>query len=73
MEVDTSDAEVGAVLSKHMKPNGKLHPCDVISLCLSLTERNYDVRNRELLVLAIKVALEKWCHWLDRSKLPFIF
>ena len=29
---------------------------------LSPTERNYDIGNREL--LAIKLAMEEWCHWL---------
>ncbi|KAI3370499.1 hypothetical protein L3Q82_025267 [Scortum barcoo] len=37
---------------------------------LSSAERNYDVWNREL--LAIKVALEEWRHWLKGAEQPFI-
>ncbi|KAK3573255.1 hypothetical protein QTP86_015770 [Hemibagrus guttatus] len=32
-------------------------------------EANYDVGNREL--LAIKAALEEWCHWLEGARHPF--
>ena len=37
---------------------------------LSKAERNYEVGNREL--LAVKLALEEWRHWLEGAKLPFI-
>ena len=33
-------------------------------------ERNYDVGNREL--LAVKVALEEWRHWLEGAQHPFM-
>lgn len=33
-------------------------------------EKNYDIGNREL--LAIKVALEEWCHWLEGAQQPFL-
>nr|XP_013877641.1 PREDICTED: uncharacterized protein LOC106527345 [Austrofundulus limnaeus] len=36
----------------------------------SSAERNYDVGNREL--LAVKLALEEWRHWLEGAKQPFI-
>ncbi|KAI2667222.1 Transposon Tf2-11 polyprotein [Labeo rohita] len=36
---------------------------------LSPAEQNYDVGNREL--LAIKLALEEWRHWLEGSNHPF--
>ena len=39
------------------------HPCAYLSRRLSQAERNYDVGNREL--LAVKVALEEWRHWLE--------
>ncbi|KAI2654616.1 Transposon Tf2-8 polyprotein [Labeo rohita] len=39
------------------------------SIPLSPAERNYDMGNREL--LAIKLALEEWRHWLEGSKHPF--
>ncbi len=37
---------------------------------LSSAERNYDIGNREL--LALKLALEEWRHWLEGSGVPFI-
>ncbi|KAL0146623.1 hypothetical protein M9458_057963 [Cirrhinus mrigala] len=46
-----------------------LHPCAFYSRKLSPVEQNYDVGNREL--LAIKLALEEWRHWLEGSKHPF--
>jgi hypothetical protein len=33
-------------------------------------ERNYDVGNRDL--LAIKLALEEWHHWLEGAYIPFL-
>ncbi|KAK3558897.1 hypothetical protein QTP86_032158 [Hemibagrus guttatus] len=36
---------------------------------LTAAEANYDVGNREL--LAIKVALEEWRHWLEGARHPF--
>uniref|UniRef100_A0A8C9W0E0 Gypsy retrotransposon integrase-like protein 1 n=1 Tax=Scleropages formosus TaxID=113540 RepID=A0A8C9W0E0_SCLFO len=37
---------------------------------LSEAERNYDIGNREL--LAIKLALEEWRHWLEGAQHPFL-
>jgi len=47
-----------------------MHPCTYLSLRLTPAERNYDVGNREL--LAVKVALEEWRHWLEGAQHPFI-
>lgn len=33
-------------------------------------EQNYDIRNREL--LAVKLPLEGWPHWLEGVEVPFI-
>lgn len=68
VEVDASDSGVGAVLSQRRE--GKLHPCAFFSHRLSPAERNYDVGDREL--LAIKLALEEWRHWLEGATQPFI-
>ena len=61
--------EVGAVLSQRLA-DGKLHPCAFFSARLSAAERNYDVGDREL--LAIKMALEEWRHWLEGAQHPFV-
>lgn len=37
---------------------------------LSPAERNYDVGNQNL--LAMKLALEEWRHWLERLEMPFV-
>ena len=70
VEVDASDVGVGAVLSQISADDTKLHPCAYLSCKLSPSERNYDIGNREL--LAIKVALEEWRHWLEGAQQPFI-
>uniref|UniRef100_A0A3P9JFM0 Gypsy retrotransposon integrase-like protein 1 n=1 Tax=Oryzias latipes TaxID=8090 RepID=A0A3P9JFM0_ORYLA len=70
VEVDASDSGVGAVLSQREEHSGKLKPCAFFSRKLSPAEQNYDVGNREL--LAIKLALEEWRHWLEGSEHPFI-
>lgn len=50
--------------------DNKLHPCAFLSRKLSPAERNYDVGNRELLV--VKVILEEWQHWLEGADQPFL-
>ncbi|XP_078794519.1 uncharacterized protein LOC101163464 isoform X2 [Oryzias latipes] len=70
VEVDASDSGVGAVLSQREESSGKLKPCAFFSRKLSPAEQNYDVGNREL--LAIKLALEEWRHWLEGAEQPFI-
>ncbi|KAI2666560.1 Transposon Tf2-11 polyprotein [Labeo rohita] len=69
VEVDASTTGVGAVLSQAVGEPPLLHPCAFYSRKLSPAEQNYDVGNREL--LAIKLALEEWRHWLEGSNHPF--
>jgi len=69
VEVDASNDGVGAVLSQRSAA-GKMYPCAYLSRRLTLAECNYDVGNREL--LAVKVALEEWRHWLEGAQHPFI-
>ena len=70
VEVDASSSGIGGVLSQHHGNPPRLHPCAYFSRKLSSAESNYDIGNREL--LAIKLALEEWRHWLEGSKHPFL-
>ncbi len=69
VKVDASTTGVGAILSQQQGNPSRLHPCAFFSRKLSPAERNYDIGNREL--LAIKLALEEWRHWLEGAKHPF--
>uniref|UniRef100_A0A8C2GHW3 Gypsy retrotransposon integrase-like protein 1 n=1 Tax=Cyprinus carpio TaxID=7962 RepID=A0A8C2GHW3_CYPCA len=69
VEVDASTTGVGAVLSQQQGNPSRLHPCAFFSRKLNPAEVNYDIGNREL--LAIKLALEEWRHWLEGARHPF--
>ena len=69
VEVDASRTGVGAVLSQRQGEPPRLHPCAFFSKKMSPAEQNYDIGNREL--LAIKLALEEWRHWLEGAQHPF--
>ncbi|KAK3548372.1 hypothetical protein QTP70_011698 [Hemibagrus guttatus] len=70
VEVDASTTGVGMVLSQQQGNPSRHHPCAFFSRKLNLAERNYDISNREL--LAVKLALEEWRHWLEGAKHPFL-
>ncbi|XP_047195290.1 uncharacterized protein LOC124851551 [Hippoglossus stenolepis] len=70
VEVDASDSGVGAVLSQRAAEDQKMHPCAFFSCKLSPAEQHYDIGNREL--LAVKLALEEWRHWLEGAEQPFV-
>ncbi len=70
VEVDASEVGVGAVLSQRSPRDEKVHPCAFFSHCLSPAERNYDIGNREL--LAVRLALGEWRHWLEGAARPFL-
>ena len=70
VEVDASDIGVGGVLSQRSPEDNKVHPCAFYSHRLTPAERNYDVGNREL--LAVRLALEEWRHWLEGASVPFL-
>lgn len=57
VKVNASNTGVGAILSQHSGPKEDLHPCTYFSHWITVTERNSDVGDCEL--LAIKLALEK--------------
>ncbi|KAK3548509.1 hypothetical protein QTP70_013358 [Hemibagrus guttatus] len=68
--IDVSTTGVGVVLSQQQGNPSRLHPCAFFSRKLNLAERNYNIGNREL--LAVKLALEEWRHWLEGAKHPFL-
>lgn len=69
VEVDASTTGVGAALSQQQGNPSRLHPCAFFSRKLNPAEVNYDIGNREL--LAVKLALEEWRHWLEGAHHPF--
>jgi hypothetical protein len=70
VEVDASEAGMGAVLSHRSGAPPKLRPCAFFSRKLSPAECNYDVGDREL--LAVVRALRVWRHWLEGAKHSFL-
>uniref|UniRef100_A0A8C1GVU0 Gypsy retrotransposon integrase-like protein 1 n=1 Tax=Cyprinus carpio TaxID=7962 RepID=A0A8C1GVU0_CYPCA len=70
VEVEASMTGVGAILSQYPENSSKPMPCAFFSRKLSPAEKNYDIGNREL--LAVKLALEEWRHWLEGARHPFL-
>ncbi|KAF7646418.1 hypothetical protein LDENG_00188160 [Lucifuga dentata] len=70
VEVDASDVGFWAVLSQRSQEDNKIHPCAYFSYKLKPAECNYDIGNCEL--LAVKLAVEEWRHWLEGAKVPFL-
>ncbi len=60
VEADASKGAIGTVLSQEQ--DGKWRPVSFLSKSLSVTERNYEIYDKEL--LAIMLALEEWRHYL---------
>ena len=65
MEVDILDYTIGGVLSMKCK-NGKWRPVAFLSKFLNETERNYEIHNKEMLVVIR--GLENWQHLLGDAK-----
>ena len=57
-------------MSQRTPQDHKLHPCAFFPRRLSPAERNYDVGNRELLVVVL--ALAEWRRWLEGAEQSFI-
>lgn len=70
VEVDASSSGVGVILSQRQGTPLCLRPRAYFSRKLSAAELNCDIRNREL--LAIKLALQEWRHWLEGTQHPFV-
>ncbi len=60
VEADASEGAIGAVLSQEQ--DGKWCPVAFLSKSLTITERNYEIYDKEL--LAIMLALDEWRHYL---------
>lgn len=61
---------LASVLSQQDPVDQKLHPSAFFSCRLTPAERNYDIGNRELLVVVL--ALQEWRHWLEWSAQQFV-
>ncbi|KAK3567220.1 hypothetical protein QTP86_014212, partial [Hemibagrus guttatus] len=70
VEVNASTTGVGVVRSQQQGNPSRLHPYAFFSRKLNPAEVNYDIGNREL--LAVKLALEEWRHWLEGARHPFL-
>lgn len=69
VEVDASNFGLGCILSQY-DSNNILRPISFHSRSLSSAERNYVIGDKEL--LALKVALEEWRHYLEQAKHPVL-
>ena len=65
IKTDTSKYASGAVLTQ-TNMNSEQHPIAFLSKTFTGTERNYDVYDRELLVIIR--ALTKWRHYIQGTK-----
>jgi hypothetical protein len=68
IEVDALGFALGGVLSQH-HPDGKWHPVAFISQVMSPAKLNYDIYDKELLV--IMYALDEWRPYLLHAAEPF--
>ena len=68
MEVDASDYATGRVLSMEGK-DGKWRLVAFLSKSLNETERNYEIHDKEMLVIIR--GLESWRHLLEGAKFKF--
>jgi len=68
MEVDASDYATGGVLSMEGK-DGKWRPVTFLSKSLNETERNYEIHDKEMLVIIR--GLESWRHLLEGAQFKF--
>src|SRR5258708_803942 len=68
LECDASNFAMGAVLLQQQE-DGLFHPIGFMSKSFSEMERNYQIHNKEMLV--IMCALEEWRHFLKGSDQKF--
>src|SRR5258705_3446129 len=68
LECNASNFTMGAVLSQQQE-DGLFHPIGFMSKSFSNMERNYQIHNKEMLV--IMCTLEEWRHFLEGSDQKF--
>jgi len=68
IEADTSNYATGGVLSMKCSDE-KWRPVAFISKCLSDTEQNYEIHDKEM--LAVVRCLEAWRHFLEGAMMKF--
>src|SRR5258708_2340277 len=68
LECDASNFTMGAILSQQQE-DGLFHPIGFMSKSFSNTEQNYQIHDKEMLV--IMHALEEWRHFLEGSNQKF--
>jgi len=68
VEADALDYATGGVLSTKCE-DGKWRPVAFISKLLNATEQNYEIHDKEMLVVIR--CLEAWRHYLEKTKLEF--
>ena len=68
MEVDTLDYAMGGMLSMECE-DGKWRPVVFLSKSLNETERNYEIHNKEMMVVIR--GLENWRHLLKGTRYKF--
>jgi len=66
VETDALDHALATILSIHVR--GDIHPVAFHSKMFNPSELNYDVHDKELLV--IYEAFRKWCHYLEGTPRP---
>ena len=68
IEMDTSDYALTAILSTISPTNGEIHPITFHSRTFTLPKLNYDIHNKELLM--IFETFKIWHHYLKASPTP---
>jgi len=68
MKVDVLDYAMGEVLSME-EEDGKWRPVAFLSKSLNKTERNYEIHDKEMLVIIR--GLESWRHLLEGARFKF--
>jgi hypothetical protein len=63
VEADSSNFATRAVLSQQSPEDDKWHPVTYYSKSLSAVEWNYEIHDKEMLVVI--QALEDWCHFVE--------